>query len=219
MIALSRLIPPGLCLSLLCLALLTSPASHGQEERAAYYRYTNAQGVKVMGHSIPPEFAQRGYEVLGATGRVIKVVPPALTTEDIKALEARRALHEEYTQLARRYSSAKDIDSAKERQLERLDANISLTRSNVNNLKRQIENYSSKAAEFERAAQPVPENLLDSMKKTQQELAVAENLLLIRQQEKQQVVDKFEREKAVLLEGKALGLKPLENPNSTSEKP
>ena len=143
--------------------------------------------------------------MLNAAGRVIKVVPPAPTERDIKALEARQAVDEdEYEQLSRRYSSTQDIEEAKLRQLDRLDANIALVRGNINNLKRQIDAIGVKAAEFERAAKPVPPSLLDSLAKTKTELANTENLMVIRVAEKQQVVDKFEREKAIFTQGKEL---------------
>jgi hypothetical protein len=194
----------GLSISCCSGVLWAAAADSGKDERAAYYRYVNDQGVKVMDHSIPPAFVQRGYEVLNAAGRVIKVVPPALTEQDIKALEARQAIKDEYEQLSRRYSSTQDIEEAKLRQLERLDANIALVRGNINNLKRQIDGIGVKAAEFERAAKPVPPSLLDSLAKTKAELANTENLMVIRVAEKQQVVDKFEREKSIFTQGKEL---------------
>ncbi|MFO1367565.1 MAG: hypothetical protein U1F46_01125 [Marinagarivorans sp.] len=194
----------GLGIGCLTSLVWAAPAETSKEERAAYYRYVNDQGVKVMDHSIPPAFSQRGYEVLNAAGRVIKVVPPALTEQDIKALEARQAVKDEYEQLSRRYSSTQDIEEAKLRQLDRLDANIALVRGNINNLKRQIDAIGVKAAEFERAAKPVPPSLLDSLAKTKTELANTENLMVIRVAEKQQVVDKFEREKAIFTQGKEL---------------
>jgi hypothetical protein len=197
------LVALGLSICLLPGLLFAAPAE-SKEERPAYYRYVNDQGVKVMDHSIPPSFSQRGYEVLNSTGRVIKVVQPALTESDIKALEARQAVKEEYEVLARRYSSTNDIEEAKLRQLERLDANISLVRGNINNLKRQIDGIGAKAAEFERAAKPVPQTLLDSLAKTKNELVSSENLMVIRVAEKQKVVDKFEREKTIFLQGKEL---------------
>lgn len=148
---------------------------------------------------------------------MIKVVPPALTEQDIKALEARQAIKEEYEQLSRRYSSTQDIEDAKLRQLDRLDANIALVRGNINNLKRQIDGIGVKAAEFERAAKPVPPSLLDSLAKTKTELANTENLMVIRMAEKQQVVDKFEREKSIFTQGKEL-VKASATPAPTAQK-
>lgn len=211
------LVALGLSISCVQGLVWAASAETSKEERAAYYRYVNDQGVKVMDHSIPPAFSQRGYEVLNAAGRVIKVVPPALSEQDIKALEARQAVKEEYEQLSRRYSSVLDIEDAKLRQLERLDANIALVRGNVNNLKRQIDGIGAKAAEFERAAKPVPPSLLDSLAKTKTELANTENLMVIRVAEKQQVVDKFEREKTIFTQGKEL-LKATAGPAPSTPK-
>lgn len=191
-------------LSILASIHTTAAAAGDDKERVAYYRYINAEGVKVLSHTIPPEFTQKGYEMLSATGRVLKVVPPALTAEDIKAAEDKRLLLEEYAHLARRYSGAKDIEAAKIRQMERLEANIAITRGNINNLKRQIDDLTSKAADYERAAKPVPGNVLESLKKTREELATTENMMTIRQAEKQTVVDRFEREKVLFEQGAKL---------------
>lgn len=46
----------GLSISCFSGVLSAAPADTSKEERAAYYRYVNDQGVKVMDHSIPPAF-------------------------------------------------------------------------------------------------------------------------------------------------------------------
>lgn len=74
----SALTPLFTALVLTGLTTTALAADTKTEPAGSYYRYRNAEGVKVISHSIPPEFSQSGYEILSATGRVIRVVPPAL---------------------------------------------------------------------------------------------------------------------------------------------
>ncbi len=197
---------------LVILGCVSAPMALGADaipDKVGFYRYVNAEGVKVLSHSIPPEFAQGGYEILSPAGRVIKVVPPALTADDIKAAEERRALITEYEGLARRYSAPREIDAAKARQLERLEANVAITQGNINNLKRQIDILTSKAADFERANKPVSADVLGNMGKAHAERAAAEDLLVVREKERQEVIDKFDREKDLFAKGAELARTPI----------
>lgn len=110
-------------------------------------------------------------------------------------------MQEEYTELARRYSGAKDIEAAKQRQLERLSANVALTKGTLNNLKRQGETLASKAAGFERANKAIPVDVLEAMKKNKTDIAASENVLVQREKERQAVIDRFEREKDIFIKG------------------
>ena len=56
--------------------LVASGVSHAQ---VRFYRYQNADGVTVIDDRVPPQFAQKGYAILDSNGRVVEVVPRALT--------------------------------------------------------------------------------------------------------------------------------------------
>ena len=170
-----------------------------QAAEQVFYRYVNDKGVKVLHHSIPPKYAQRGYEVVSLSGRVIKVVPPALTDEQKGRLEERRrtaeALAKWDKQLRRRYSSVTDIEAAKQRKLSDLDANISILRGNINNLTKQMQEQQSKAADIERAGRDIPESLLGVIGDLQIEVTDTEEQVQLRLQEREAVADKFDRDK------------------------
>lgn len=187
-------------LLLVALATLTSTA-YGQH---VYYRYINTDGVKVLDHSIPPEYAQGGYEVLNASGQVVKVVPPAPSDEDLARNAAEREIQQKYARLKRRYSSAKEIDSAKQRRLVNIDTNISILKGNINGLNTQLEKVLSSAAAIERRNTTVPNHILQQLEDTRAELKIAEELLQIRKAEYQQVVDKFDKDIAIFAKGEAL---------------
>lgn len=125
------------------------------------YRYTDDQGVIVLNRQgVPPEFIGRGYEVLNDQGRVIKVVPPAPSAEEMQRLLADKARANSDAQLLRLYSTPEDIDRARDRKLAELDGLIGVARSNLQVARLQQDNLQSQAADHERAGRAVPEHLL-----------------------------------------------------------
>lgn len=173
-----------------------------------YYRYVNKDGVKVISHTIPPEYSQKGYEVITHTGKVLEVVPPAPDPEQLKQQEAERAkereLMAEYEVLARRYSSIGEIYAARDRRLAHLDANIAILRSNISNINGQHENLMKKAAEVERSGRDVPAQILQNLDEVRAELRTTEEMLQSRMIEHESIQEEYEKQVALFKRGKAL---------------
>jgi len=185
-------------------ALLLATFCANALSQHVYYRYINEDGVKVLDHSIPPEYAQTGYEVLNASGQVVKVVPPAPSADEIARNAIEREIQERYARLKRRYSSTDDIESAKQRRLRNISTNISILNGNINTLNAQIEGITSKAADFERRGEKVPKKILDDLAAVRVELAIAEELLQIRNTEHQEVISKFDQDILAFAKGEAM---------------
>jgi len=125
------------------------------------YRYTNAQGVTVIDRQgVPSEFIAKGYEVLNDQGRVVRVVPPAPTPEELQKLLADRERAKSDAQLLRLYSSPEDVDRARARKLAELDGLIGVATGNLQAARLQQANLQKQAADQERAGRQVPEQLL-----------------------------------------------------------
>lgn len=169
-----------------------------------YYRYYNHQGVRVVDQSIPPEYAQKGYEIVSIAGDVIKVVPPAPDEEDLARKEAQEQLREEYKRLNRRYSSMAEIQSAKQRKLENIETNIAIVRSNIEGLEAQIEKLMAQAADVERAGRAVPEALLKKLENTRAERVAAKDLLEVRLKEYDDAAARFDEDIDVYARGREL---------------
>ncbi|MBC9252862.1 DUF4124 domain-containing protein [Pseudomonas alcaligenes] len=126
-----------------------------------YYRYVNDKGVTVIDRlGVPPEFIEKGYEVVNEQGRVLRVVPPAPSMAERKRILADKAQAKSDAQLLRIYTEVADVDRARDRKLAELDGVISVAQSNLGSLRTQQANLQSKAAEVERSGRPVPEHLL-----------------------------------------------------------
>lgn len=126
-----------------------------------YYRYRNDKGVTVLDRlGVPPEYIERGYQVVDEQGRVVRDVPPAPSLEERKRMIEEKAKAKSDVHLLRMYSEPADVDRARDRKLAELDGVIGVAHSNLSSLRTQQANLQAQAAEFERAGREVPEHLL-----------------------------------------------------------
>jgi hypothetical protein len=173
----------GLVLALAA-GLAALPA--GAQER--FYRYENAEGITVIDDHVPPQFAPKGYAILSGTGRVIEVIPRALTDAERQdtngeVVKARLRREEEEKQrhfdetLLSRYSSVEDIAAARSRRINEIIVRIEVTKGSIANLKGQLEARQQEAADLERAGREVPKDYTDTIEALRGEIGTAEELL------------------------------------------
>jgi len=164
-----------------------------------FYRYVDDKGVKVLHHTIPPVYAQKGYEIVSLSGKVVKVVPPALSAAEVAAKAEAAELAENLAlwdkRLRRRYSSIADINAAKKRKLADLDTNIAIIHSNISTKKSAIKEQQDKAANIERSGREVPKVVLNKLAALENELEDSQEQVRLRLLEYQEVVDKYDRDK------------------------
>lgn len=137
-----------------------------------FYRYVDSRGQTVLDRQgVPAEYSGKGYEVLNQRGRVIQVVPPALTGDQLKQAQAdalaAKIQADSDARLLRLYSTLTDIDRARTRKLAELDGLIAVAQSNVQGLAAQMVALRSQAADQERAGRQVPQTLMDQMSDVQ----------------------------------------------------
>jgi hypothetical protein len=163
-----------LLLALAAGALLPSVVRAADGLAMQLYRYVDSRGVTVLDRQgVPPEYVAKGYEVLNAQGRVVQVVPPAPTSEQIRQAESARTQAAADAQLMSLYGSVDDVDRVKARKLAELDALVGVVQGNIQGLAAQQRNLQGQAADQERAGRPVPQTLidqLDDLRRQQQKL-------------------------------------------------
>ena len=150
-----------------------------------FFRYENGDGVTVIDDQVPPQLAHKGYQVLNQAGRVIEVVPRALTDAERrqpnnrviqaqlrKEEEARQARYDDM--LLARYSTVEDIDASRKRRLNEIRVRINLLKGTVANLKQRLETEQAQAAELERSGMPVPGELPGTVESLRSQIGVAE---------------------------------------------
>jgi hypothetical protein len=161
------------------------------------YRYTNDEGVQVIDYAIPPEYVEKGYEVITYQGAVVTVVPPQMTDEEvaqqklakeqeIKQKEEKERLRQWDERLLLRYSQTSEIVKAKSRALSIIDVAIALNENNLARLKTDIETQQKEAAEIERKGEQISETRKATLIAFKNELQLV--IDSIDQREKEKVV-------------------------------
>lgn len=189
----------------LAMALLALLAAWPASAQDRFYRYENGDGITVIDDHVPPQFAPKGYAILSATGRVITVVPRALTDAELndvngEAVKARLRLEEEEKQrrfddmLLTRYSSVEDITSARTRRVNELLVQTEMTKGRIANLKSQLEARQEEAASLERQGREVPAEYGETIEALRGDIGISEQLLSRLQVEQQATALRFDME-------------------------
>jgi len=142
------------------------------------YRYKNEQGIPVISHYIPPELVHNGYEVIDEQGRVVEAVPRELTPAELeekhKTDEAKKLAEEAVLTRKRKdaelleiYSSVEDVESARDRKLKLIDADIGRIKAQMEQATIQKAKLEAQAADRERAGQSPSTDLLDNIARVQ----------------------------------------------------
>jgi predicted nucleic acid-binding Zn-ribbon protein len=189
-----------------CSSLLMSGWVAAQNKTASkvIYRYKNNQGITVLDSTIPPEYVNKGYEIVSLSGKVIKVIAPVTQGEEGERLHreklAREAREREDVQLHRSYSNVTDIDAAKNRNLESLRGNINILQANLVSARSRLQGYQSQAAAIERGGRQLPEDLLKNINNLVQEDKDIQEQILQREEELKAVEKKFDEDRKRFIE-------------------
>ncbi|WP_437880065.1 DUF4124 domain-containing protein [Pseudomonas sp. LRF_L74] len=166
--------------------------------QADLYRYVDGKGIVVLDSMVPPQYMEKGYEVLNEQGRVVKVVPPAPSLEERKRMQQEKSRAGSDIQLLRLYSSVADVDRARDRKLAELSGVIDVAKANVQSLRIQQNNLLSQAADMERSGREVPEHLLAQIDNLKAEQASAEQDILRFQKNQADAAASFAADRARL---------------------
>lgn len=194
-----------------------SSASFAQEtDKKVFYRYTTSDGRKVVSQTIPPQYVRNGYELMTISGQILKVVPPSPPEEDAERLFKERKIAKEQAridlELRQTYSSVKDIDSAKTRNLQELVNNINILQANLSSVKVQLKTQEEHAANIERNGKTLPDDVLKNIATLRGEEKDLNNQIKQRQTEYEGAAAKYEKDKARFIEISGQAQPPAQQP-------
>ncbi len=134
-----------------------------------FYRYVDASGVTVISRQgVPSDVIGNGYEVINEHGRVVRVVPRALTPEEHRLLQEEKQQAEIDRQLLRLYRQVSDVERAEERKQAEVDNFIALVRRNIEDIREDKSALLKQAGNHERAGREVPAELLEKIAQLEQ---------------------------------------------------
>ena len=166
---------------------------------ANMYRYTDENGQIVISSTIPQEATKRGYDILNDNGRVIDIIPPAPTEEEIAAREAEKQRQKELAEqrdkdraLLKRFSHPDQAVKAMHRKIRELEGLIQLKRGNISVISSQLDNEQSRAANMERAGRDIPEATLEKIRRLEAQIRDIEREISSQTQEIEELRKAFE---------------------------
>lgn len=129
---------------------------------AELYRYKNEDGITVLDSHVPARYVKNGYTILSLDGRILEVVPRALSDREIRERDSRLAEEERIARqkreqevadqnLKRLYGSPEDVVRARDAKLSSIDTLINTQKGNIQRLESQKRQQESALAEIERA--------------------------------------------------------------------
>lgn len=188
------------------LAALVIGLSFSLPAAAKMYKWVDDEGVTHYGETIPPEYADKDRSELNKSGRVIKK-REVLTPEERRAKEQEAAQKREAAEAAlerkRRdrallntYSNVKEIDLARNRNLQQVDARLNSINSRLKMASNNLLGLQKEAEGFTASNRQMPKSLQEDLQEAQARLDKAQRDMEKAQAEKAAVEARFDADKA-----------------------
>ena len=167
----------------LCIAFITTA-------EAKLYKWVDDKGVTHYGETLPPEYAGKDNVQLNDKGRVIKK-SEKISAEELRSKDenaARKSAEDKAAIEQRRkdntllstFSNENEIDLARDRNLQQVEAVISSIQLQLKSAQQSLESYQQEAEQRTKAGRKIPDSLQaditeaeNQAKKLQQDLAKA----------------------------------------------
>ena len=177
---------------------------------AKLYKWVDDNGITHYGETIPPEYANKDRVELNNEGRVIKsdeVITPerrrAKQQEEAKKrAEANAALEQQRHDrtLINTYSNVKEIDLARTRGLQQVDARINMLNSNLKAENERLLALQTEADNDAKANRKIPESLQEDLRDAQARLLQLQQDLAKPTAEKAELEARFAADRARYIE-------------------
>lgn len=178
-----------------CLVLMFAVFNNTQ---ARIVCWTNSDGVRECGDSVPPEYSQQGHKEFSEQGIVVDETEAAMTDtelEELKRITAEKAEQKRREEVQKRrdrmlldtFASVEDIELARDRKISAIDSSISLAERRINKLRQEKDRLITKAAGFERQGKEIPEYIAEDINRVDRQIT-ANNEFIADKREEQEVV-------------------------------
>tara|TARA_R110002110_G_scaffold271566_3_gene487024 strand:+ start:47890 stop:48546 length:657 start_codon:yes stop_codon:yes gene_type:complete len=179
------------------------------KEQPKYYRFKDESGRHVISNTLPPEYANKGYDIVSSRGNVLQHIPPQKTAAEIAIEQKQRAAEEQAKQqaaderilqasqkekdqlLLRMFSSVKDIQRSWDEKISAIEVLESITRENVKRQKLQLEKTQKQVERLQSNGAKAPPPLLKHLHKTQSNIQDSNAFLMRKQKEKLKINAKY----------------------------
>ena len=164
--------------------------------------WTNKEGVRECGTSVPPEYAQQGHETLNEQGRVIGETHRAKTKEEIEEQEKVAAMEREKKKaeeeqkrkdkiLLDTYTKVEDIEKVRDDNVRVIESRITLTKSRIEKTQADLDKRIRTAANAERDGKKPNKALLQDIETLRKRIKVNQDFIADREKEIENVKSSY----------------------------
>jgi len=187
-------------LAVLAATLLPLPVSAGIK------CWTNDDGVRECGNSVPPEYAQKAHRELTGEGITVSTTKRARSKEELRTeraeaarvaairAEEERKIHARKVKdrvLLSTFTTEKELALAHEGQVAAIDIRIDHTEKILGQLERSLEQQHSQAAKLERRGNPITPELKSRIAKTEQKMQDSHSFIERRRRQKAEMATQY----------------------------
>ncbi|MEW6314014.1 MAG: DUF4124 domain-containing protein [Pseudomonadota bacterium] len=175
--------------------------------QAKMYKWVDEHGATHFGDNVPPQYQNQVKEI-DKSGREIKT---GQTPEERKAREEEKLRQkknqEQHAEQKRidnallgTYSNEREIDLKRDRDLQQVEAAIASVGMRMKAVKAKLADYRRQEEALVQKKKPVPQSLADDIASTEAERQHLQDMLTLRQREKDEVYNKYEGYKKRFIE-------------------
>jgi hypothetical protein len=173
---------------------------------AKIYKWVDDEGRTHMGDTIPAKYANKDRVEMDKSGRVVKTTK-FLTKEELKAkkeAEAKELAAQKIRKAQKRYddtllytySNSDEIDLARHRNLQQVNARVSSSESQIEIIKNTLQDLKDETAARTKAGKPVSASLEQDIAQTKERLLKVRQGLKNYQAEKETLDARYDADKA-----------------------
>ena len=181
-------------------ATLVLLAAFGTAAEAKLYKWVDDKGETHYGEVIPPEYANRNKVQFNDMGREVKKKEaPAESDADKNILEEKQAAIDRQRRdkaLVSTYSNEQEIDLARDRNLQQVEARINSTQLLLKSAQESLNNFLREADELKRGGKKIPDSLQPDITGGEKKVAKLKDDLAKAQEKAASVKASYEADKA-----------------------
>jgi len=165
--------------------------------------WENDLGIRECGATVPPEHAQKRIEYINERGLIVKIIPAALSKEEL-AQERARVREEKEKEAQRKeqarqdaillnaYTTERDLLMARDNNLKSIDGQIDISKGNLKVLRDALGKLQQDAGHYERSGKKPPEKLVKEIEDTKAQISTKEQYLTVRENERKTMEARFD---------------------------
>ena len=172
-------------------------AAHSMSVEAKLYKWVDDKGETHYGEVVPPEYANKNQVQFSDKGREIKIKDAPKNVTEKSSIEDQATIDQQRRDkaLVNTYSNEKEIDLARDRNLQQVEARINGIQLLQQSAQGSLEGYRKEAADTEKAGRKIPFSLRSDITASEDKIAKLKQELVVAQAKETAVRASFEADK------------------------